>query len=114
LHEVSALSLYHETNYTLFVACSCLSNCGVTPSIKVHHSDPSVDRSFRTVPQLKQAYGPHRKMFRALKEWKTQHASQCFCKDNTLKNIKTLFWRVANYSHVVAFHEETPAKGERW
>jgi hypothetical protein len=51
-------------------------------------------------------------MFEALKEKKTQHASQGFCNDKTLKNTKTLFWRVANYSHVVAFRKETPAKGE--
>jgi hypothetical protein len=113
MKQVSELSLYHEINYTLFIACFCLRNCGVTPRVKVHHSDPSEDRSFRTVWQLKQAYEPHRKMFKALKEWKTQHASQCFCKDKTLKNTNIWFWSVVNYCHV-AFREETPAKGEGW
>ena len=51
---------------------------------------------------------------KTLKEKKTQRASQGFCKDKTLENIKTLFWRMANYSHVFAFREEIPAKGEGW
>jgi hypothetical protein len=40
---------------------------GVTPRIKMHHSDPSVDRRIIVFRQLKQVFEPYRMMLKELK-----------------------------------------------
>jgi hypothetical protein len=46
--------------------------CRVTPTIKLHHMDPSMDRSIKIVQQLKQVFQPYHVMFKELKETKKQ------------------------------------------
>jgi hypothetical protein len=41
--------------------------CGIAPRIKMHHSDPSMDRNVRMFRQLGQIFEPFFVMFRELK-----------------------------------------------
>jgi hypothetical protein len=54
---------------------------GVSPRIKVHHLDPSVDGSIRIVQQFEQVFQLYHMMLKVLKETKRQLLSQCFCKE---------------------------------
>jgi hypothetical protein len=58
--------------------------------MKVHPSDPSKDRSFKTVRQLEQVFEPYRKMFRKLNEGKdsSSHHDDSTKKRKTVKTIR--------------------------
>jgi hypothetical protein len=81
---------------------------GVAPRLKIHYSDPSLDRSTRNVRQLEHNFKPYRIMFKELKG-KKQFISQCFCKEmETPKILKLLFFEGGrNYSRFLAFSEES-------
>lgn len=61
---------------------------GVSPRIKIHHLDPSVDGSIRIVQQFEQVFQPNHIMLKVLKEIKRHLLSQCFCKER--KDTKRL------------------------
>jgi hypothetical protein len=54
----------------------------VAPKIKIHLSDPSMQRNIKTVRQLEQTFEQHCTMFKGKKQ---QLASQCFCKGRRRK-----------------------------
>jgi len=59
---------------------------GVSPRIKIHHLDLSVDGRIRIVQQFEQVFQPYHIMLKMLKEIKRQLLSHCFCKER--KNTK--------------------------
>jgi hypothetical protein len=66
--------------------------CRVAPRIKIHHSDPSMDRMIRNVRQLKQVFEPYRMMFKQLRgKTRSSHHNVSAKKRKTLKKIKYCF-----------------------
>jgi hypothetical protein len=53
-------------SFLWFVLCG-FTNRGVALRIKIHHSDPSTERSFKIVRQLENALEPYRMVFKELK-----------------------------------------------
>jgi hypothetical protein len=87
----------------------------------MHQSDPSVDRSIKTVRQLEEVFEPYGKTFPGSEgKNRKQLPSQCFCqgKKNT-KNNKHFFGRPSTIHEFSLFGEGegswnlTPAKSER-
>jgi hypothetical protein len=62
----------------------------VSAKIKIHHSDPSMDRSIKIVRQFEQDFEPYRVMFKELKEKKRVAPITMFLqrKEKTLKNTR--------------------------
>jgi hypothetical protein len=90
---------------------------GVSPRIKIHHADSSMDRGIKIVPQVEQVFDLYRMMSKELKERKKQLPSQWFCKEKKKKrNIKLFLGGGGgvNYSRIFSFRGEswnlTPAK----
>jgi hypothetical protein len=64
---------------------------GVAQRMKVHHSEPSMDRSIKIVPQLEQGLEPYSIMFKGLRAKKEAGSITMFIQRND-KYVKTLFW----------------------
>jgi len=59
---------FHYTYPSIFLGSYLAVSqiCGVAPRIKIHYSDPSLDRSTRNVRQLEENLEPYRMMFKEL------------------------------------------------
>jgi hypothetical protein len=66
---------------------------GVSPRIKIHHLDPSMNRSIKSAWQSEWVFLSYRMMFKEVKERNKQLPLQCFWKKKTTKKIlKHSFW----------------------
>jgi len=57
-------------NYVYTMSFAVLQIRGVAQRIKVHNSEPWIDRNIKTVPQLEKGFEPYSIMFKGLMEKK--------------------------------------------
>jgi hypothetical protein len=62
----------------------------VGPRIKIHHSDPSVERNTKIFQQIKQVFEPYHMVFQGVRGWEEQFPSQCFCKKKKHKKYYSI------------------------
>jgi hypothetical protein len=77
----------------------------IGPRIKIHHSDPSMDRNIKIFQQIQWVFKPYHMVFQGVSRWGEQFPSQCFNKEKTQKNTKVLFFFFGGGGYLFAdFH----------